>query len=181
MFSRMKDRVQQLWRRLREAAEQFYTPQQLRALAIFILVGVSVGMWRGGRKLYLTYFPELRTATEQQELKAQDSLFSKLSARAAAKDSLFFSVPEDSLLSPSRRKKLEHHVKGENLKPHSIAINTAGREELMQLPGVGPATADQIIAYRHQRKRFRSIDELRNIHGFGKKRIAKIRDYLRLD
>jgi competence protein ComEA len=44
-----------------------------------------------------------------------------------------------------------------------IDINTAGAEELDELPEVGPATAETIIEYRQSNGTFRSVDELASI------------------
>ncbi|MBW6510031.1 MAG: ComEA family DNA-binding protein [Desulfuromonadales bacterium] len=58
-----------------------------------------------------------------------------------------------------------------------ININTASVEQLTQLNGVGPATAQKIVEYR-QEKKFDSIDELTNVKGVGEKTLDKFRDQL---
>ncbi|MCS6870563.1 MAG: helix-hairpin-helix domain-containing protein [Anaerolineae bacterium] len=54
-----------------------------------------------------------------------------------------------------------------------IRINTASEQELMQLPGVGPALAREIIAYRQQYGRFRTLSDLDNVKGVGPARLAQ--------
>ena len=44
-----------------------------------------------------------------------------------------------------------------------IDINTAGADELDELPEVGPATAETIIEYRRTNGMIRSVDELASI------------------
>lgn len=61
-----------------------------------------------------------------------------------------------------------------------ININTAGTDELMQLPGIGPAKAELIIALRKNLGRFTSKDELLQIKGIGPKTLAKFSDRITL-
>ena len=62
------------------------------------------------------------------------------------------------------------------LKP--ININTANFEELQQVPGIGPATAEKILQMRKSYGTFKSVDDLLSIKGIGKKRLEKMRKYL---
>ena len=49
----------------------------------------------------------------------------------------------------------------------SIDLNHATAEELRALPGVGPALAEAIVAYRAEHGPFASVAELLNVKGFG--------------
>ncbi len=57
-----------------------------------------------------------------------------------------------------------------------ININTADAAGLEQLPGVGPAIAARIIAWREQNGPFRSVDELTAVSGIGEKTLDGLRD-----
>ena len=46
-----------------------------------------------------------------------------------------------------------------------VNLNTAGKEELMTLSGIGESRADAIIAYREANGPFGSIEEIMNIEG----------------
>lgn len=56
-----------------------------------------------------------------------------------------------------------------------IDINTADATQLQTLNGVGPVTAERIIAYRNQHGRFSSVDDLLNVKGIGAKTLDKLR------
>ena len=57
-----------------------------------------------------------------------------------------------------------------------VDLNTADSEELDSLPGVGPATAEAIIAYRTEQGPFASVDELLEVRGIGDAKLAELRD-----
>jgi comEA protein len=62
--------------------------------------------------------------------------------------------------------------------PKPININTANSEELQQVPGIGPATAEKILQMRKSYGAFKSVDDLLSVRGIGKKRLDKMRKYL---
>jgi competence ComEA-like helix-hairpin-helix protein len=62
--------------------------------------------------------------------------------------------------------------------PAPINLNTATSEELQQVPGIGPVTADKILQMRKSYGAFKSVDDLRAVRGIGPKRIEKMRKYL---
>jgi competence protein ComEA len=62
--------------------------------------------------------------------------------------------------------------------PKPVNINAATSEELQQVPGIGPATAEKILQMRKSYGSFKSVDDLLAIKGIGKKRLDKMRKYL---
>ena len=62
--------------------------------------------------------------------------------------------------------------------PQNVNINTADKALLTEIPGIGPATADAILAYRQDNGNFKSIDELTKVKGIGEKSLAKLKPYL---
>jgi competence protein ComEA len=57
-----------------------------------------------------------------------------------------------------------------------ININTAGVDELSELPGIGPAYAQRIVDYRKEYGPFKTIEDLLNVRGIGDRTFEKIRD-----
>jgi comEA protein len=57
-----------------------------------------------------------------------------------------------------------------------ININTAGVEELVSLPGIGPSYAKRIVEFREKNGPFKKVDDLLNVQGIGEKTLEKIRD-----
>ncbi len=64
--------------------------------------------------------------------------------------------------------------------PAPVNLNTATAEQLETLDGVGPATAQKILAYRQQHGSFKSIEELLDVSGIGPKKLAAMRSLLRV-
>ena len=58
--------------------------------------------------------------------------------------------------------------------PYYIDINSAGRNELMSLEGIGEVLADAIIGYREQNGGFSNIEEIMNVSGIGEGIFAAI-------
>lgn len=64
--------------------------------------------------------------------------------------------------------------------PKIISINTATKEELMTLKGIGESKALAIISYREEHGSFTNIEEIKNIKGIGEKMFEKIKDFITL-
>jgi comEA protein len=84
---------------------------------------------------------------------------------------------EDSLVKING-KKSGRDKKSENLKGRTININTAGKETLILLPGVGESTADKIILYRQEHNGFKKVQDIMKIKGIGKKKFENLKDFI---
>jgi len=62
-----------------------------------------------------------------------------------------------------------------------IILNVANEEELMKLPGIGPARARAILALRQRLARFRAIEDLLRVKGIGRKTLRRIKPNVVLD
>jgi competence protein ComEA len=61
-----------------------------------------------------------------------------------------------------------------------LNLNTATLEQLDELQGIGPATAQQILDYREEHGGFGSVEELDQVPGIGETRLAALRDKVRV-
>ena len=60
----------------------------------------------------------------------------------------------------------------------AVNLNTASQAELETVKGIGPAKAKAIIDHRSKNGPFKSVDELKEIKGFGEKSINGMRPEL---
>jgi competence protein ComEA len=61
-----------------------------------------------------------------------------------------------------------------------VDLNTATPEQLDQLDGIGPGMAGRILDYRKEHGGFGSVEELGQVPGIGEKRMAALRDKVRV-
>ncbi len=60
----------------------------------------------------------------------------------------------------------------------AVNLNTATKEELDGVNGIGPVKAQAILDHRKKNGPFKSVDDLQNVKGFGNKSVGKIRSEL---
>ena len=68
----------------------------------------------------------------------------------------------------------------ESKKSGKVNINTATKEELDTLPGVGELTANKIISYREENGKFKSIEEIKEVSGIGDSKFEQIKDLIEI-
>ena len=57
-----------------------------------------------------------------------------------------------------------------------VSLSSATAEQLDELPGIGPVTAEAIIAYRTARGGFQRVEDLLDVQGIGEKTLADLKD-----
>lgn len=81
---------------------------------------------------------------------------------AAPEEQAVRSLPEEETSAEPRRDRLD--------------LNSATREELVALPGIGEALADRILAYRQTYGPFTDVSQLMDVSGIGEIKFLAIRD-----
>lgn len=89
----------------------------------------------------------------------------------------YASTPKTSLSAPASVTFSTSLKENERL----VDINTAGKDELMTLDGVGEVIADRILSYRAEGNVFHSVSELKNIKGIGDSILKKNEDRIFVD
>ena len=59
-----------------------------------------------------------------------------------------------------------------------VDLNAATEDELIEVPGIGPATAQRILDWREEHGPFESVEDLMKIKGIGEKSFEKLRRYV---
>ena len=110
----------------------------------------------------------------------QDVMIQGESAKEAAQDTIYDS-PElkkavnDSANAASYKQRTEKLAKPALA---SIDLNTAPKNTLTRLPGIGPKRAMDIITYREKHGGFKTKKDIQKIKGIGVKTFEKMEKYL---
>ena len=65
-------------------------------------------------------------------------------------------------------------------KSNKVNINTASKEELMTLPGIGETKALAILAYRQENGPFTTLEELKKVEGIKEAVFSKVKDLIEI-
>ena len=160
---------------------QIFTPQEFKALLIFLAIGFAILLFRGGKSLFYTLYPPAIPNEIVLREQKNDSLFAALSRKVIVEDSLKFWIPDDSLEHKDNPVSTYVNKKVLTLTAHCIAINSTDAQGLTKLPGVGAVTAERILLYRKKRGGFHTLRELMNVQGIGEKKFKEMETYLRLN
>jgi len=91
-------------------------------------------------------------------------------------------IENDTLIDETKEEinndvSLDNESNNDNNSNSKISLNTATKEELMTLPGIGESKALDIIEYRNN-SLFKSIEEITNIKGIGNSIYEKIKEFI---
>ena len=85
---------------------------------------------------------------------------------------------KDTVNTNGVEKKKESNKEGKS--DGLVSINTATKEELMTLSGVGESKAEAIISYREENGLFEKLEDIMNVSGIGQAAYSKIKDNIKL-
>lgn len=66
-------------------------------------------------------------------------------------------------------------AQGDSIVLRTVDLNTATKEELVGLPGIGSATAERILLYREDVGPFRNVSDLMKVRGIGRKKFEQLK------
>jgi comEA protein len=122
-------------------------------ISIIFIIGISI-------KVYKAYF--VHETIPQFDYSAADKEFQQRS-----------SSPVDS--GGTQRWQSKNTLQ---LTAVKVNLNSATKQELISLPGIGAGLAERILDYRKQNGNFSAVDELKKVSGIGKKKFDKLLPYI---
>lgn len=103
----------------------------------------------------------------------QDAAVAEINQAELLKDEQQIYVP--FVAEAESQKQEEYQAEAESGK---VNLNTATKEQLMTLAGIGESKADSIIRYREEQGKFQSIEEIKQIEGIKDGVFQKIKDLI---
>jgi competence protein ComEA len=117
-----------------------------------ILFLVATFLIGAGIRLYRETFP----SSQQFDYRSADSTFAALSESIVADTTLTEDQDSTGLVN----------------------VNTATKNQLMKVPGIGEVIASRILACRKDVGDFKNLDELGKVKGISKKKLEKLKPFL---
>ena len=101
------------------------------------------------------------------------ALFAFVLSTAAA-----LTVTSPAQAAPKAKSKVAAKAKSGPALQGKLNLNKADAKQLRLLPGIGKTKAERIIAWRSKNRRFKRVNDLRRVKGFGRKSVKKLAPYL---
>ena len=143
--------------------------------------GEDLGSWMVGQGLARAFGVSRESkdgvTAKEYEARLQDlELAAAKLGRGAWADTNWAKLPEERQQARAEAREIDLAKNGpENIQP--VDPNTAAKDELTTLPGIGEAIANRIIAER-ENGRYEKPDDLLRVEGIGGKTLARLKDRL---
>lgn len=93
------------------------------------------------------------------------------------------------IVIPKKGEKLNNNLNTNQMQPQNgqnngkqqININTATKEELKKLSGIGDSKADKIIKYREEKGGFKTIEEIKKVGGIGEATFNNLKEEITIN
>lgn len=105
-------------------------------------------------------------------------VYSKEEIKNMKEESKLVCPPCNNACISEKDEKSKLEVSGENEVTTKININTATKEELLVLNGIGETKAEAIIEYRTKNGNFDKIEDIKNVSGIGEAAFEKIKNQI---
>ena len=136
-------------------------------LKVILILSTTLAIGLGVRWYGRTFPPPQREAAQEFDYARQDSLF-------LARSRMLDPIGRDLPLDDSARE----GTTTDRILPAVIDINSASKEELLLLPGIGEKYAGRIILHRKEHGPFRTVEQLLAVRGIGPKTLERIRPFI---
>jgi len=172
----IKKKIDQLKNELKKFSEKIgFTETEIKVI-LFLIVIFFIGFG------YKYFFIDKNIAVYKEfDYTKQDSLF----YAAIKRDSLEKLNNINTVDNIDYKQKVSDFNKSKVVQENKISnkfdINRVDVKSLITLPGIGEATAENIIKYRTENKGIKSLSELLKIKGIGNLKFNKIKKYLYIE
>ena len=160
-----------MWKRILSVAHRAGFTRNETVVLLFLAAALMTGAALRGLREGEPQPVDVRVA-----LRLQDSVFAASSAVAPAGHAGDPLHPGAPVTEPQAA-----HAARTNSAPRTafpVDINAADARTLEELPGIGPATANKIVAHRDRHGPFRLIEDLMQVKGIGPKKFEQLRQFI---
>ncbi|MBE0645292.1 MAG: helix-hairpin-helix domain-containing protein [Bacteroidetes bacterium] len=165
-----------IWKRVLSVAHRSGFTQNEAGVIVFLAVAMLTG---GTIEAFRDDGAQAQRLPGGQDVRkvlaAQDSVFAARSSQTGSTSSTTEGAGAEAPI---------HEVvtgQSQNAPAASININRASEGDLLELPGIGPATAKKIVAHRKEQGPFERIEDIMLVKSIGPKKFEKLRQFIRVE